>query len=1034
MGLNTSRPDGERCHLSVLFSDLCDYNTLSALNDPEDSDTLHRQLEAVATRIAQKHGGHVSQFYGHGLLAVFGQPQAGEDDARRALECALELHESVRTLSWPGVNPAGFTFRMHSGVHAGLVFLRAGDPLHGRYELTGDAINTAARLMQTAQPDELVVTKSTLSGVEAFFLADEAWEISLKGKAQPLLVQRVHGKTHVQSRYEARQRWGLTPLVGRNTELTLLRGALDDACKGHGRVVLVKGDAGIGKTRLLAELRQRNGDASASMLGGSCDGYGEVAPLQPFLQVIRQMFGLSGRMPRSVAVAKLKTQLDAWGMGAETSTLLGLLSLPLVHDLRMTALASLQALVNVFEAAAQRTAIVLLLDDWQWADEASRDLLLLLTQQLEGRRLCIVLGMRATEAPHLNVEPALILELEPLSEQEASAAIRALRPRDLDLRLRTALHEHCGGNPLFLEELCRSLPQDSAAGERDLERGAVPTTLHGLIQARVARLEPLERHTLQLASVVGVYFSATMLETICEQPLAAVLAVLSREKLLQELGDDSYRFHHGITREVVYETVRIAERKRLHGLIADTLAGASQSPEQLEHPEALAFHYRGSGDFERAARFATVAGDRAAAHALSAAARAHYDSALSALDRLPTTPASIQLWLEISAKWSIQSMHAPARHDLRNHERMLTYAHEIADSAAHAHGEHMLGWYYYLRGDYTLSTNHSHASLTRALQLNDEKLISQLWATLGQAYGAAGDYSQALEFIDRGLASKRSRAKRTGVRRGRATLYAHTLSCRAIIRADVGDFEQALRDNDEAMAILAGSGTSVEPSFWLHRSMVDFHRGAWAQCAESAAVATRTAAHLGNSFVHAKSLVFASCARYKLKPNAATLTQARRALNWLEDNQFGLYLGLSYAAFADLLVPTDPALARDYAERALRRAREGDPHGHVGAQITLARLSAAGEPQGKQRALRHLRKAIDARTGLVSARALALISLAAAELGVVVDATSSLLSLPAVIRTFERMGMSWHAERARSLQHGQRRRDSRRPRALNDAE
>ena len=273
--------------MTLLFSDLCDYTALSENADPEVVAEVLHVTKSVAASIIEKHGGTLNQFYGDGLLAVFGLPQASEDDGRRAAEAALELHDALRARSFDLELPARFSARMHTGIHSGLVFARSSDARDGHYEIVGDPITTAARLCSAASPDEILASEAALSGVAALFEVEALAPLRLKGKLEPLPTFRLLRRAGFATRFEARASRGLTPFVGRDREIERMSAALNDVRAGAWRLLHVTGDVGVGKTRLCAELAKRLEGSVAFYTGGS-ESYGHAVPLQPFLQIVEQ--------------------------------------------------------------------------------------------------------------------------------------------------------------------------------------------------------------------------------------------------------------------------------------------------------------------------------------------------------------------------------------------------------------------------------------------------------------------------------------------------------------------------------------------------------------------------------------------------------------------------------------------------------------------------------------------------------------------------------------------------------------------------
>ena len=230
------KEDAERrCQVTLMFSDLSEYTKLSESIDPEDINLVRRRVERLARQVIHRHQGQINQFVGDGVLAVFGLESADEDSVRKAVDAALELHERVNALKWDEHPLASVRVALHTGIHAGLVFARRGDRRHGDFELTGDALNTASRLCTNAGKGQILISKSTLQGFEAFFEVTSPEPLQLKGKEHPVLACRVLGRSAVTSRYEARTLRGLTPFVGRAAELELLERGLRAAGRRRGR-------------------------------------------------------------------------------------------------------------------------------------------------------------------------------------------------------------------------------------------------------------------------------------------------------------------------------------------------------------------------------------------------------------------------------------------------------------------------------------------------------------------------------------------------------------------------------------------------------------------------------------------------------------------------------------------------------------------------------------------------------------------------------------------------------------------------------
>lgn len=968
---------GRRCHVTLLFSDVCDYTTLAEALDPEDAYRLRRYVEQLVTGVIRKHGGTISQFYGDGTLAVFGYPTAEEEDSRRAIEAALELRELTHGPALDGLIPSGFRLCMHFGIHSGLVFAREGDSLHGRVELTGDAVNTAARLCSAAGQDEVVASDTALRGIDAFYYTEPLVDLALKGKRTKVIAARILRPSGVSTRFEARARRGLSTLVGRSGELSQLEALMVEAKDGSARVAAVVGGAGIGKTRLLEELRHRLFACGVTVLRGYCESYGSLTPLQPFLHVLRQLIGTpaSGTVDDSIRAVHNLVERYRDALERHASTLLHILSLkpwvgagPTTEDARF-AIAS--AFRDLFEALSRSRPIVLVLDDYQWADDLSQHTLAHVLEALAHRPVLVLLGVREVDPADPVLQRARLLPLPALQPDASAQLIRELLPGTLDLGLTSALHERSGGNPLFLEELCRALPADMPIAQGVLEQASVPYTVQGLIQVRLEQLPARLASLLGAASVIGNEFSSELLTRVAQdERLEPALSELTRRDLIQAGEvEGSYRFKHGILREVVYDSVRLGERRRVHGAVARAIE-EQLAVGGLAELEALACHYLGSGDHQRAAMYAERAGDKAMVTSALDRARQQYGAALAELDR--ATPVDVRQdvrkaralkrsWLIACLKWARAWVYDPSLEHLHTLERAARTARELGDDGLVALGEteHWSSWICYALGDQPRAIGHCRVGLELASSARSEKLAAQLESNLGQSYVAAGEYAEGLKCLANALARKRGRVVPPGTSAPNVSSdersshispassvpigFAYALANQGFAHGDMGDYARGEAEMLAALEVLRGTGHAIEGSILGLLTLMRMLYGHWDACIESATKARATAKRVHGPYVFAMSQSNSAYARFQLTGDRAVLEDLRQAIDWLERRGIGLFVSSCFASFADaLLAIGDIAGAHDYAQRALNRAAQKDRLGEASAHRTLARIHAAG--------------------------------------------------------------------------------------------
>jgi class 3 adenylate cyclase/tetratricopeptide (TPR) repeat protein len=990
---NVAADRGQRRFVSLLFADLCDFTSLNELSDPEDAHALRIRFEQLAARVVARYHGLINQFYGDGLLAVFGFPEPDEEHPRRAIDAALALHEEVRGLAWDGAIPQDFTVLLHSGIHSGLVLARAGDALHGRFDLIGDSVNTAARLCAAAGRDVVLATDTTLRGIEAFFTSEAVSILRLKGKSSPIAAHAVVGRSNVVTRFEARAHGGLTTFVGRDLEIEQLERATKALLLGRGDLFAIVGAAGLGKTRVLEEFRLRRAGTSIQVCRGYCERYGDIEPLQPFLHVLRQIFGLASTQPTGQAIAAVERRLAELELELETdpdrddarSVFLHLLSLQPWAASDPRALAPKNVIVGtvvrLFAALAEKSPLVLQLDDWQWADELSREVLSGVLDRLADSPVLVLLAMRASTAAGAEAPArATLLPLRPFDEPETGRVIDALLPRGRGEVAVAAIHRQSGGNPLFLEELCRSL-LDHATSARDSrpEPAAIPTTIRGLIHARVSQLPAAQARLLRLAAVIGDEFSTEMLEHIAEpNELAEHIERLVDNDLIHH-GDtpNTWRFKHGIAREAIYESVRVDTRRTAHRSIAGLIEQSVTAGRAGDQSEILAYHYAGSGDHAAAARYATLAGDKATASSSLDRARLQYSAALAAYDALPPSAENRRAWLAVSAKWAFAHMYSPDWSQVHTLERASVYASELNDDAAAARAAHWLGWIFASLGDQANAELQCRRSLQLAERVDDQKLISQLWLNLGHSYTAACKYDEALACLERGLVRKRRQGSGRGVPAG----YAYALGCRAIIQADRGEAGAAERDIADALAAVSGRGHAVEASLCALSAMIQIWQGDLEACIVAARRARAIAQRISGQYVTSMAQAFEGYALFLREHSSSSLQGLRSAIDTLERCNIGLFLSFNQACLADaLLVAGDLVQARDCAVRTLARAGCGDPVGQVMAYRVLARVAHLSGGRPEHEALSYLEKARLLAQQRQSKRDLEILQLLAAEL------------------------------------------------------
>jgi ABC-type oligopeptide transport system substrate-binding subunit/class 3 adenylate cyclase len=655
----------ERKVLTAVFADVVGSTALAELLDPEDVKLVVGEAVARIVGEVESLGGHVKDLAGDGVLAFFGAPTTREDDAERAVRCALrivsEMEEYAREVR-RGWGAEGFGVRVGAATGA-VVVGEVGAGSRVEYAAFGDTVNVAARLQSAAAPGSVLVDDATHRGVEGLFEWGDPQELGLKGKTKPVSAWPVVG---IAAAGRTRGLPGVeTRLVGRSRELGLGREALEALRAGRGGVLVVAGDAGIGKTRLLTELRELAESEGSSWLEGRCVSYGESLPYWPFRDLLRgEWIGAGAEEPElrvRVGLRRRLEQLFDTRVDELYPYLGGLLELALEHDAAArTSQLSPEALQwrtfevvgQLFARLAESAPLVLALEDLHWADPTSVLLLEQLLSLAEEAPVLLVLTLRperdhpswalrehaGREFPHLLRE----IDLGPLGDADGELLAALVAPATLPAELERRLLDAADGNPFFLEELVRSLADVGALVRTDdgwrfdhAVEVEVPPTVEKAILARLDRLSEPARDLVTAASSLGRTFALPLLEGVLGDVPSDSLHELQRLGLLRQSRrwpQPEYRFRHALIQETAYRTLLTEQRTRLHRRAAEWLE-ERYAERDAEVLGLLAYHWLRAEDEDKAAGYLLRAGDKARLEYALDEAIEHYRDLLPLLEQ-----------------------------------------------------------------------------------------------------------------------------------------------------------------------------------------------------------------------------------------------------------------------------------------------------------------------------------------------------------------------------------------------------------------
>lgn len=1012
-------------HLTILFTDLSDSTWLSEHMEAEVYAEMQDELRKAFTRLVESKRGTVNQFQGDGLQAIFGHPIATEHDGRHAVEVALAIREHVRELRVAYAAQGGGNLAVHSGIHTGRILPREGDSIAAaRLEIYGSAPGVAKHLSDIAERDEILVSEETLGLDSHFFQTSALRDATIKGLDKPVAVRSILARTALRTRFEVHAQRGLLPFVGREDELRRLDLALDRVARNKvPAFVALSAPAGFGKTRLAEEFLRRALDSGCSVARGYCENELSAEPLQPFVQMLRARFVLPPGTATSAAAATqtLEQSLAAIDPALEKHLpeLLQALSIPAesgsesagADPRRTTPDSTVNAVCALFSALAAQQLQVLFIDDWQWADDATRKVAYALSE-LKQLPILVLAATRPFEPGDSQHVLAEVLELPPFNEAEADVTIGGLLPA-ADPFVVQQIRRHAGGNPLFIEELCHSVAAGggSGAGLEAVRGGSA--WLETLIESRVSRLPPAQRDLLRVASVIGNVVPTWLLErlTDCGEHHPLVRDLAAHDLVFPGDSSATLRFKHGITRDVVYGSIGLQGRRQTHRQIATLLRERAGLEGEAETCEALAYHYAGADDFADAAHYAEMAGDKAVATSSIDGAKTQYRTALQMLDRLPVTPERYKSWRSIVRRLGMATVYDPSRGEAEVFARAVARAREQQDGPGLAYAEYWLAYVHYALGESGAAVEHCEIALKAANDVGDAKLAAQVKTTLGQALAAAADYRAAIPLLEDIAPVQGKSAPYT--RPGPALAF--SLASKASVIADLGRFDEAQACIDEALSLVPFKGHEVEGSVLCWRSGINLWRGHWEAARADARAAHRVAERVKSLYLFAQSRSLGAYADWKISPNPRALREMLDSVSWRQARDKNLFMSLSYGWLSEAMADEGrSAEARAFAAQALRRIRKRDWIGGAMAARAMARMALAGGDLPA--AGRHLRVAQQVAQARSSAHEAAGNELLRAELALAQGERAFAQDCAnRAGEAFRHMGMHWHLAQAARL-------------------
>jgi class 3 adenylate cyclase/tetratricopeptide (TPR) repeat protein len=777
--------EGERKQVTVLFADLKGSMELLADRDPEEARQL---LDPVLERMmaaVHRYEGTVNQVMGDGIMALFGAPLAHEDHAVRACYAALAMQAAVKQYAAEVQRRHGVPVQMRVGLNTGEVVVRAiGSDLHMDYTAVGQTTHLAARMEQMAMPGSILLTQATLSLAEGYVQVTPLGPVPVKGVAAPIDVFELVGASGIRRRLQATAARGLTRFVGRDTELTALVQALERAGAGHGQVVALVGEAGVGKSRLVYEFVHAHHLQGWRILESASVSYGKATPYFPVIDLLKRYSHVDDSDDPRTIRAKMTGQILTLDETLH-DTLPALLALldALPADSPFAQLDPPQrrqrtrdALKRVLLRESQVQPLLVVCEDLHWIDSETQALLDSVVESLPTARILLLVNYRPEYRHSWGSKTFYTqIRLDPLPPARADELLQALMGTDPSLAALTPLLiARTEGNPFFLEESVQTLVETQVlGGERGAYRLAhplaslqMPATVQAVLAARIDRLPPEEKRLLQTAAVIGNEVSLPLLQAIAELPEAGLhggLAHLQATEFLYEtrlFPEREYTFKHALTHEVTYGSLLQERRRALHARIVEALE-ALAGDRLTEQVERLAHHALRGDVWDKALAYCQQAGEKAVARSAYREAVGYFEQALSALPYLPEARDTREQAIDL--RLALRSV----LRALGDFKRILAYLREAESLAVALDDQHRLGQvsvFLSLHFDNIGAYDQAIAAAQRALALatagGDVGLHALANYYLGLAYYDQGNYHRAIDCLGQTVASLKGAQQR----------------------------------------------------------------------------------------------------------------------------------------------------------------------------------------------------------------------------------------------------------------------------------
>ncbi|MGO9145799.1 MAG: adenylate/guanylate cyclase domain-containing protein [Desulfomonilia bacterium] len=767
--------ESDRRLVTVMFADISGFTAMSEKMDPEEVTEVMKDCFSMMGKCIEEHGGAIDKFMGDCVMVLFGAPMAQEDAPHRALNTALEIRTRLQKFNED--KRLSIPLNIHIGINTGPVIAgMMGSDKRQDFTVMGDTVNLASRMESTAETGDILVAEDTYRLTEGYFDFEPIGGVKVKGKEQPVKAYKVLGPRRIITRIETCGIKGLSPFVGRSKELEHLRGRLEQVYEGHGQVVGIIGEPGVGKSRLICQFRDSLQASEYTIIEGGCIHYGDAIPYLPILDMLKDHFDIKEDEHESSMKKKISEKVAQLNIQPSQvlPALFEILSLT-GEDEEYLKLDGKQRRDKVFEAIrliliaeSQIKPLIVTVEDLHWMDKTSEEFLSYLINGLGATRIMLILLYRP-EYTHswANKTYYSQVRVDQLSKKTSEDLVQGILCGEVDASLGDFIIARTEGNPLFIEELTQNLVEN---GSITKEEGRyllslkptdiqVPATIQGIIAARLDRLEGNLKKIMQMASVIGREFAFRILQSIAtlKEDLKSSLLNLQDLEFIYEKNlfpELEYIFKHALTRDVAYNSLLIKKRKETHENVGQAIETIYKDRLE-EFYEILAYHYALSENTQKACHYLKLSGDKAAKSYANWEAIRFYQEALKVLDAQSgsqeTRSERLGVCLSIMGPmWLIG--YPEGTLEILHDAEML--AHELGDderSLATVYSR--LGHYHTFKGNIPLATEYSEKCFDTAEKIGSIELMAQVVRGICTTHFFTGNCLKVVELGRRTLPS-----------------------------------------------------------------------------------------------------------------------------------------------------------------------------------------------------------------------------------------------------------------------------------------